>query len=120
MGKKSKRNKNKGKGQTGQQKIIQTNLHLPTQNQEQCVITDDLLDAILSRGVYAEESLNDKNKLRKYLQSLFASTKLHHVYFPLLEGLTKGAPRINNIRIDLFPGESAEPFPLLFLVCKIF
>jgi hypothetical protein len=85
------------------------------------LVTNELLDAVLSRGVVNDERcLYKRAFLRSYFLQLMNSISLcPHPQFDLivavLIGLTNGPAYINR-RIDLYGGE--EPLPILHWVCQ--
>ena len=87
-------------------------------------VTDDLLEAVLSRGV-AEcvnerfINLNEKNELKRYFYLMVKGMSmkpqmLYEIVVSILVGLAKGPPFINK-RINPVGG---DPMPMLMYACQ--
>ncbi len=111
MGKKSKRSKKRSGNGTARTLSNRQGQYLLSDD----IITDDLLDAVLSRGV-PEKHLNSKRALRKYFLRLLHCdwARQKPIFFAqLVEGLTKGAPEIDKVI-----NEDERPFTPLCAVCQ--
>jgi Zinc finger, C3HC4 type (RING finger) len=74
------------------------------------LVSDKLLDAVLSRGCH----LTDKESLRQYFVDLLLEKKFHYFTLPILRGLTEGFSAANE-KLSSSPVGAFQGTPLLMI-----